>query len=132
LLTHFDALRSDEHLLMAAIELDYVDHRSRERYSEQLFELFVGKFGMDVDVVDAYPLLSSFLQWNFHYLAQPVLSHQSIELTSWPLQERFRIAMRLGRRPPSEFQRTVGLPISEIVQLSDMYLGTALHWAASG
>jgi hypothetical protein len=120
---------------MAALELRNVDHRSREsqeRYSEQLFELFVGKFGMDVDVIDAYPLLSSFLQWNFHYLTQPVLSHQSIELKSWPLQERFRIAMRLGRRPPPEFQRTVGLPISEIVQLSDVYLGTALHWAASG
>ena len=116
---------------MAANELRYVDHRSRERNSE-LSELFVGKFGMDVDFIDAHPLLSSFLEWNFQYLTQPVLSHKSIELKSWPLQERFRIAMRLCRRPPSEFQRTVGLPISQIVQLSDVYLGTALHWAASG
>ena len=72
----------------------------------------------------------SFLQDSFWQLSGAILSHQTIDLAFWPLQERFRIAMRLENRSPFDFQRTVGLPISEIAQLSDAHLGTALHWAA--
>jgi hypothetical protein len=102
----------------------------RGRYKQKLFDLFVGKFDMDVDVIDACPQTLSFLQYYFRYLSGAILSHQSVGLTSWPLQERFKTAMRLENRPPVEFQRIIGLPMSEIVQLSDANLGTALHWAA--
>jgi hypothetical protein len=114
---------------MAALKLCMVGVRSRDRYSAQLFELFVGKFDMDVDIIDACPQVSRFLQENFRHLHGPILSHQSVDLPGWPLQERFRIAMRLENGSPLEFQRVVGLPMSEIAQLSDANVGTALHWA---
>jgi hypothetical protein len=89
----------------------------------------VGKFDMDVDIIDACPQVSRFLQEHFRHLSGPILSHQSVDLAGWPLQERFRIAMRLQNASPLEFQRMVGLSMSEIAQLSDVNVGTALHWA---
>jgi len=130
LLTHFGPLRSNDHLLGGALLLSYVKFPLRGRYNEKVFDLFVGKFDMDVDVVDACTKTTSFLHDNFKHLSGAILSHQSVGLTSWPIQERVRIAMRLENRPPVDFQRIIGLPMSELVQLSDAHLGTALHWAA--
>jgi hypothetical protein len=86
---------------------------------------------MDVDVTDASPRVLRFLRDNFYQLSGVILSHQSVDFTSWPLQQRFRIAMRLIYRTPLDFQRTVGLPVSnQLAQLHDAHWGNALHWAA--
>lgn len=98
---------------------------------DKVFELFVGKFAMNVDVIDVSPQIWHFLQDNFERLSEFILSHQSVDLASWPLEDRFRIAMRLESRGPLDFLRTVGLPtLNQIAQLSDADMGTALHWAA--
>lgn len=131
LLTRFEPLRNDDQLQEAALMLDLVPVKWRKRYTKQWFELFVGKFGMDVDVIDASSRLLQFFQDNFQELSEVILSHQSVDLTEWPLQARFKVAMRLENRTPLEFMRIVGLPVSnELAQLSDAQMGTALHWAA--
>lgn len=131
LLTRFDPLRNDDQLQEAALMLELVPVKWRKRYTKRWFELFVGKFGMDVDVIDASPRLLKFFQVNFQELSEVILSHQSVDLKDWPLQARFKVAMRLEHRTPFEFQRIVGLPVSnELAQLSDARIGTALHWAA--
>lgn len=130
LLTQFEPLRSDEQLHMAVVMVITANVPLRARYLAELFELFAGKFDMDVDVMDASPYLSLFLETNFYVLSEAILSHQSVDLVNWPLQERFRIAMRLEWNTPLVFQRTVGLPVSNrIAQMSDEYTGTCLHWA---
>jgi hypothetical protein len=86
---------------------------------------------MDVDVIDASPRVLRFLRNNFYQLGEVILSHQSVDFASWPLQQRFRTAMRLTFSTPLDFQRTVGLPISnQLAQLHDEHWGNALHWAA--
>jgi hypothetical protein len=98
---------------------------------EQWLELFVGKFDMDVDVIDASPQMSRFHEMHFRQLSEVILSHQSVDLADWPLQQRFTIAMMLEHRTPLDFQRITGLPMSnQLAQLSDAQMGTALHWAA--
>jgi hypothetical protein len=110
--------------------MDHID-RWRGRYNESLFKLFVSKFGMDVDVIDASPRMLDLLSDNFRELSEIILSHQSVKLANWPIQQRFQMALRLESCTPLNFQRTVGLSISnELAQLSDAHIGTALHWAA--
>jgi hypothetical protein len=101
------------------------------RFDAKFFELLVDKFDMDVDVIDASPRVLRLLGDNFYQLGKVILSHQSVDFASWPLQQRFKTAMRLQYSTPHDFQRTVGLPISnELAQLHDANWGNALHWAA--
>ena len=131
LLTRFHALRSDEHLHGAALEWTDALDLHRGQYHGDVFELLVDKFEMDVDVIDASPRVLGFLRDNFFQLSGVILSHQSVDFTSWPLQQRFRTAMRLIYRTPLDFQRTVGLSVSnQLAQLHDAHWGNALHWAA--
>jgi hypothetical protein len=96
-----------------------------------IFELLVDKFGMDVDVIDASPRVLRLLHQNFNQLREFILSHQSVDFASWPLQQRFKAAMIMKFCTPLDFQRTVGLPISnQLAQLHDAHWGNALHWAA--
>lgn len=130
-------LRSDEQLQMAALMVEMQDpiaSRSRRQYRARVFELFAGKFDMDVDVIGSSPRMSDshFLQDSFRHLSEAILSRQSVDLANWPLRERFRIAMRLKDRTPLDFQCTVGLPMSNrFAQLRDPLMGTALHWAVT-
>lgn len=131
LLTRFHALRSDEHLHGAALEWTYALNLHRGQYHGDVFKLLVDKFEMDVDVIDASPRLLRFLRDNFFQLSGVILSHQSVDLASWPLQQRFKTAMRMEYGTPLDFQRTVGLSISnQLAQLHDAHWGNALHWAA--
>jgi hypothetical protein len=100
-------------------------------YMERWFELFVGKFNMDVDVIDASPQMLEFHRENFQDHSEVILSNQTVNLANWPLRQRFRIAMKLVFWSPHDFQRIVGLPTtSQLGQLYDEHRGTALHWAA--
>ena len=86
---------------------------------------------MDVDVIDASPRVLGFLRDNFYQLGKVILSHQSVDFASWPLQQRFQTAMRMEYSTPLDFQRTVGLPVSnQLAQLHHAHWGNALHWAA--
>jgi hypothetical protein len=109
---------------------DYYEWRGR--FEEKLFELLIGKFGMDVDamIFGASLRESKIFSDNLHWLGQFILSHQSVDFASWPLQQRFKTAMRMMYNTPLEFQRTVGLPMSnQLAQLHDEHRGNALHWA---
>jgi hypothetical protein len=116
--------------------LNFLDFKQRGYFKELsfkdvVFKLLVDKFGMDVDVIDASPRVVGLLHDNFDRLGEFILSHQSVDFASWPLQQRFNTAMRLQYSTPLDFQRTVGLPVSiDLAQLHDEHLGNALHWAA--
>jgi hypothetical protein len=85
---------------------------------------------MDVDVIDASPRVLGLVRDNFYQLGEIIMSHQSVDFASWPLQQRFKTAMRLQNSTPLEFLSTVGLPVSnELAQLHDAHCGNTLYWA---
>jgi hypothetical protein len=49
-------------------------------YMERWFELFVGKFNMDVDVIDASPQMLEFHRENFQDHSEVILSNQTVNL----------------------------------------------------
>lgn len=94
-------------------------------------ELFAHDYGMDVNITgpdDDIPLV---VKKQFYYASEIIMSNQPVALDRLSTEHRFRIAMRLVRRTPSEFMETVGLGVgSRLLALTDEVGNTVLHWAA--
>lgn len=125
----YESFRNEGALVAAAAAMSHMG--LKQVYREQILELFAGKFGMLVDVIDPDAGSLVFLRNNFADMSSAILSHQTFDWQMLPLGERFNIAMRLRERTPDEFLRTVGLPVSSQLAVQSNALGkTALHWAA--